>query len=238
MIPAYCIHYEASNDGSGLSLQTFTTMDECPDSLKPSSESVKKALSLLGLDYDLLLPLARDQVNTSGTVFHDTYWNGHAPENHNPPAYPELIKYLVDQTVSELYSNKTQHRVYKEIPLDPNKTVQDQGPWTDWAITISLRVDKLFTNQPIAVNFDLGFYDNVALREGFWPIIGWSKWDNMHRIPRMSGIFDRYLDAVFSTGDPPRDLETPRKRTTMRYKTSKRDMRAEKWLQSNELVFR
>ena len=253
LIPAYCIHYEASNDGSGLVLQTFTTNNETAQNHKPSTESTKKALALLGLDYDQLLQIASDQARIHGPTFHDKHWGGHAPVIRDQPEYPELIKHVIDPTVAELYSNKTQHRVYNKIPLDPKKLTQDHGPWTDWAITVSLRIDKLFTNQPVTVNFALAFYDNVALCEGHWPIVGWSDWDLRNSTNSIRTLFDKYLKELYQIPSTDQDIDpkskhtalpplddylSKAKRTALQYTPKSRDRRATKWLSHNEMVFR
>lgn len=237
LIPAYCIHYEASNDGSGLLLQTVTTENQNLPNRKPSTESFRKALKILGLDYNHLLQAAQSQARNKGPTFHDKHWNGHTPENQDQPKYPELIKHVLDPTVAELYSNKTQHRVNNKIPLDQSKTVQDHGPWTDWAITVSLRVDRLFTNQPIIANFVLAFYDNVALCEGHWPIVGWSNWDLNERLSSIKNEFDIQLEELFPT-QIGRKPDPHLKRNSLNYTPKDRDMRATEWLNNDEMVFR
>ena len=237
LIPAYCIHYEASNDGSGLLLQTVTTENTNSPDKKPSTESSKKALKILGLDYNRLLQAAKSQAHISGPTFHDKYWGGHAPAYQDQPKYPELIQRVLDPTVAELYSNKTQHRVNDKIPVDQNKTIQDRGPWTDWAIAVSLRVDRLFTNRPIIANFALAFYDNVALCEGHWPIVGWSDWDLNERLSSIKTMFDIQLGEIFPAqiGNKP---DPHQKRNSLKYTPKARDTRATKWLNDDEMVFR
>ena len=238
LIPAYCIHYEASNNGSGLLLQTFTTNNESSQDHKPSTESTKKALALLGLDYDQLLQKAGRQARINGPTFHDKHWDGHAPINRDQPEYPELIKHVIDPTIAELYSNSTQHRLYNKIPLDPKKITQENGPWTDWAVTVSLRIDRLFTNRPITVNFALAFYDNCALCEGHWPIVGWSDWDLKNSKNSIRTLFDKHLEELYPKS--PTDPESIRKskRTSLQYTFENRDKRATRWLSHNEMEFR
>ena len=239
LIPMYVIQYEASNKDGEFWLETSTTRNEDIDGHKPSEESVAKALQIIGLNYAEFLEWVIGKDEPQRGSFHDKYWKGHVASCRYQPELPRMVKLLIDRKIEDLYSNQTQSRVTPQTKLDHDKTVQNEGPWTDWAVMISLRIDKLFTNENIIVSMNITCYDNCATAEGFWPIPEYEMmlWPG-GAIHKLGQHFDHLMGGLYGNKENKDSLNNGgiRNRLSLDYQQTEQDRKPNKWFQKSHAI--
>lgn len=177
LVPIYTVHYEAITPKQNFKLQTVTTCNNDPPGIKPSEETLKRALDLVNLNCDSLV--AKYRQRGLRTRFHEQYWVGHSTLCADQPALPELVQFILDKPISELYADQLRNSSNEDIVS--GQELKSNNLMTDWALVLYMRVDRLFTDKKVEVNFDIGFYDNVAVGEGHWPVYCYAL-----RLPRSS----------------------------------------------------
>ena len=237
LVPMYVVHYDARSDANDFWIETWTTRNDDPKEFRPSKDSMEEALKLIKIEYEELLEMAKGINKNSKADFHEKFWKGHREDSKDQPALPELFKHLLDGKVEDLYSNTNQARVTPQIQRNKSMTTQTIGPWTDWAIMLSLRIDKLFTNQDIVVSMHIACHDNGAVGEGFWPIQEYEMmtWPS-GQIGEMGRRFDFLVNGLqcASTIKSEHGLLSSRKHAE--YNITKEDERAENWLTENHAL--
>ena len=239
LIPLYVTHYEAVKENGNLGVKTHTTRNKDSYKNKPSVDSIKKGLASIGLTYAKLMDMASKNDNGQGCAFHDTFWKGHAQTSKKQPPLPNLIKFLLDEKIRYLYSGPGQARVSpREDPADSKELFRSEGPWTDWAILISLRIDRLFTNKDIILSLNITCYDNAVIHEGYWPIPE-DEFEQFGEstIQKLDEQFQKLFNRLFnSDGEKPAEQASESNRKQLTYESVAQDLEAGNWLNLNHAV--
>ena len=234
LIPMYVVHYEAYDEQNHFCIRTHTTRNNDDQENKPSVTSIEKALNTIGLNYDGLMKMASKDVKSENAEFHREFWTGHAATSKDQPPLPDLIKCLLDEKIRDLYSESGQARVDRKRNKPGLSTqIPSRAPWTDWAILISVRVDRLFTNKDIVLSLKITCYDNCVIEEGHWPIPE----DEFQQfgeksIKKLDQRFMKLIDHLFKpkVGKPNVD------RKHLYYESTVQDSQADKWLNLNHAI--
>ena len=231
LIPMYVVHYAANEEKGRLKIRTHTTRNDDTSETKPSMASIERALSLVGLTYETLMSMAVKDDNSQGK-FHNELWKGHVHESKGQPPLPDLIKYLLDEKVADLYSEANQARITK----GPSNA-KAKG-WTDWAILLSLRIDRVFSNKDIILTLSITCYDNTAIDEGHWPIPEDEFAKSGKEIIRRFDLHFRKLTEQLYGPEGKEYLPTSSDadRKQLRYEPTTQDAKADEWLELNQAV--
>lgn len=231
LIPMYVVHYEGFNEQDRFCIRTHTTRNDDDQEKKPSANSIDNALKSIGLNYDKLMKMAVKDEKSKSAEFHNEYWTGHAPSSKDQPPLPELVKHLLDEKIKDLYSEAGQARVSRRR-LKPGLSTQtpSKAPLTDWAILISLRVDRAFTNKDIVLSLNITCYDNASIEEGHWPIPE-DEFEQFGEksIKKLEQRFTGLVDHLFKSQMDKVDVD----RKQIDYEPVLQDFQANKWLNLN-----
>ena len=226
LIPLYAIQYRPCHDDKGAGYQTITARSEFNP---PSEESITQRLQQVGLSYEELVQMAKGGSESDKCAFHDKYWRGSISSGGPDSDIPELIKLMIDEKAKELLilPKKSGEK------SSSDQQHEESNDWTkaDVAFTISVRIDRLFTNKDAILSLNVSCYDGNDLSNDPWII---SEPDNnswFQECLSVLAVHSRILvyRLFGSSSGATHPALTDRK--ALDYKEGSQDVKANEWLE-------
>ena len=210
IFPIFQNHYEILLIDDAFSLRHHPSWSgNC--SSKPSEGGIRDLLKTFEISYDELL----EETKKLPPLFHNAFYKGPVENFEKEPPLPEIVKRLIDRTVSGCYWN-----LYEETSVQ-------------WAFQLNVKIYNLFTNKSLKVEFDITSFDNGGYAEGFWPIKSLYPLNSsqereqncptslelppnpalnsyQYQLHNLSKMYNARLDELFSNQESPR-MELPEK---------------------------
>ena len=132
--PFYCIHYE-TDMSDGFRVKSHTLWDE--DNRVPGIDYLKRVSEIFEINFEVLC----EEIMKKSNSFHERFYDGHREEDSAKPPMHQIFQRLMNDVLTVAY----------ETEISEGRR---NSKGVDMAITICLRIDNLFSNKPIEINFE------------------------------------------------------------------------------------
>ena len=193
------------------------------DVRQPNIEHFKTACNILNINYEQLY----EYILTKNNDFHQQYWTPNKNSNGKIESIDQVYQRLMNETLMQCYQEELKTKNRNALALD-------------YTIAISIRIDNLFSNKEIEINFEnyvnatesyvlqlghLGFHqlDITHDETGTMDITGASK-------RRLLLLKNKAKERLFKRYEA--QMEIPKRQ--IKYVEQKEDKDGERWINDKE----
>ena len=193
------------------------------DVRQPNIEHFKTTCNILNINYEQLY----EYILTKSNEFHQQYWTPRNNSSDKMEPIDPVYQRLMNDTLLQCYQEELETKNRNTLALD-------------YTIAISIRIDNLFSNKEIEINFEnyVNATENYVLQLGH---LGFHQLDITHDVTGVMDITGASNDRLMLLQSRARErlykryeaqMDTPRRQ--IKYVEQEEDKDSERWLTDKE----